>query len=322
MEQFCTKSYGTSGRLSQIQAIVSAGIIRPRQKRLVSASSFISVLRRPDQKPLPHGLSPDDIRLAANAAKLIERLGLQLYYAVVADRYRPEWELREKTRKLKSDIVRAQRLSGVTPGWWLQMDEGSPAWHANILFPLGGPKGPRLYAGLKRSALFDGDVLDVQEADGAAWFVSYCSEERAPQAKYVHGVGKLMPRKIGSHHNGEGGGNRVHLSLELEAFMREEGGLAKRRKVYRSRALPKCTKPVQYVEPVQIALPLAAPAIDIRALVENKRREIGLSQNELAARHLGMKQAGYSNAFVRRHDSPSPWVIRRALEFVGARISI
>lgn len=79
--------------------------------------------------------------------------------------------------------------------------------------------------------------------------------------------------------------------------------------------------PVRYVEPVQLGLPLAAPVVDIRALVESKRREIGLSQQELAGRHFGMKQAGYSNAFVRRHDRPSPWVISRALEFIGSRIA-
>jgi hypothetical protein len=74
--------------------------------------------------------------------------------------------------------------------------------------------------------------------------------------------------------------------------------------------------PIQITEPVQLALDLDAPVIDVRALVEETRVARGLTQREAGAL-IGYRQPGYSNAVVRRHDPLSVWSRNRALEFIG-----
>ncbi len=68
--------------------------------------------------------------------------------------------------------------------------------------------------------------------------------------------------------------------------------------------------------PVQLAMSFDVPPVPLLQLVEATRIERGLSQREAAAK-LGMKQPGYSNAVVRRHDRLGPWAMRRALEFLS-----
>ena len=77
---------------------------------------------------------------------------------------------------------------------------------------------------------------------------------------------------------------------------------------------------VQLVEPVQLALELAAPVIDLCALAEEKRQGEGIPQHLLANR-LGIRQSQYSNAVVRRHDKLSPWARNRLREFVADRLA-
>ena len=315
-EQFCTQNYGTVERLSEIQAIAKKGIIRQRILMPPPPTSLISVLRRPDRFNLPHGFSHGAITLAAQASKFFDNLGLPLFYAVVANRFLPEREVREMARKFKSDLVKEQRRTN-TPPWWLEMQEGSPAWHTNILFPLGGQKAQQRAEAIAHSPSFPGDTLNIQEAESGGWFVGYCSKERASEAKYVPGV-KMAPRLKGSHPNGDGGGDRLRVSDQFRTFLLA-GGVADWKRRYASRTLPKQEPPpaAVYIEPVQLALPIAAPVIDIRSAVEAKRLAIGMSQQALAAT-LGLKQPGYSNAFVRRHDRPGSWLINRAVEFIGS----
>lgn len=74
--------------------------------------------------------------------------------------------------------------------------------------------------------------------------------------------------------------------------------------------------PIQIAEPVQLALDLDAPVIDVRALIEETRVARGLTQKEAGAM-IGYGQPGYNNAIVRRHDPLSVWSRNRALEFIG-----
>lgn len=234
MKGFCTGDYGTSKRLTAIQAAVSKSLQTQKPTKLIRRPIHSSVIRHPEKISLPHGLSPDEIRLASEAGHMIEALGLPLFYAVLADQYGAERERRALVRELKSDIVQAQRESGVPP-FWLEMQEGRPAWHSNLLFPLGAGAG-RLVTRICRSKLYPGDLLDIQPANGSDWFVGYCSEERAPQARYLGGI--TMHRRLsGSHPNGGGGGDRVRVSKALEAEL-IAAGVDRWKKTYASRTLP------------------------------------------------------------------------------------
>jgi hypothetical protein len=172
-------------------------------------------------------------------------LDRRLWYAVVSDQYAEERSIRDRIRDFKSDLARAQKRSGLSACCWLEMLEGEPAVHSNILFPLDGPKAQRLIDGLLRSAKLPGDMLQIDqvtEADGAAWFVAYCAAERITQARYI-GVGKLAKRLPGSHPLGLGGGSRVRLSKALEAELLENGLVRPWRHSYAARSLPKPLEP-------------------------------------------------------------------------------
>jgi hypothetical protein len=240
VQVFCTLHYGTEERLAEAQAFV--------QKRLSDTARWnspepLSYTVVGDRKHIKHisrkaGLSVDEIKLASEAAHYIAGLGLPLWYAVVSDQYADERFIRNRIRDFKSDLVRAQRRSGLPACCWLEILEGRPAVHSNILFPLGGPKAERLIAGLLRSANFQGDELHISNAEGAGWFVAYCSKERVTQARFV-GVGSLKKRLRGSHPLGAGGGDRVRLSKALKDQLLEEGLMRPYRQHYAARSLPK-----------------------------------------------------------------------------------
>lgn len=76
-------------------------------------------------------------------------------------------------------------------------------------------------------------------------------------------------------------------------------------------------EPIQLVEPVQLALPIDAPPVDVIALVEAKRLTLQLPQHVVAHQIGGLKQSHYANA-LRRHDRFGPWRRNRALEWLRA----
>ena len=236
-QQFCTQNYGTVDRLAEAQAFVRKRLsARALWQSPVSLSYTVIGDRRIISRKA--GLSVDEIKLASEAAHYIAGLDLPLWYAVVSDQYADERFNRDRIRDFKSDIARAQHRSGLPACCWLEILEGRPAVHSNILFPLGGPKAQRLIAGLLRSENFPGDKLRIRKAKGASWFVAYCSKERVTQARYV-GVGRLAKRLPGSHPLGAGGGDRVRLSKALKDQLLEEGLMRPYRQHYAARSLPR-----------------------------------------------------------------------------------
>ena len=157
-QQFCTQNYGTVDRLAEAQAFVRKRLSARAlwQSPVPLSYSVIGDRRTISRKA---GLSVDEIKLASEAAHYIAGLDLPLWYAVVSDQYADERSIRDRIRDFKSDIARAQHRSGLPACCWLEILEGRPAVHSNILFPLGGPKAQRLIDGLLRSENFQGDEL-------------------------------------------------------------------------------------------------------------------------------------------------------------------
>ncbi len=133
------------------------------------------------------GLTGDEIRLASDAAKHLAGLGWPLYYAVVGNAFEPEQVTRERIRTFKSIVAKEQRRSGVARCLWLEMLEGEPGVHSNILFPLRGPGAKKKIYQIAASKQFPGDTLDIQPAKNPGGIIAYCSKERTPQARFVGG---------------------------------------------------------------------------------------------------------------------------------------
>ena len=242
VQEFCTQHYGTEERLAETQAFVQK---RLSERERWSGPEPLSYTVIGDRKTISRkaGLSVDEIKLASEAAHYIQGLDLPLWYVVVSDQYSTEESIRDLIRDVKSDIARAQNRSGLPACCWLEILEGRPAVHSNILFPLGGPKAQRLIEGLLRSKKFPGDTLRICRAEGVDWFVAYCSKERFTQARYV-GIGILKKRLPGSHPLGAGGGDRVRLSKALKDQLLEEDRIRPYRRSYAARSLRKAAVPV------------------------------------------------------------------------------
>jgi hypothetical protein len=193
------------------------------------------------------GLTGDEIRLASDAAHYLSAKRFPLFWAVVADAFLPERAMREQIRLFKQIVAKEQARAGLPGCFWVEMLEGKPAVHSNLLFPLKG-EGDRIAARMLESERFSGDMLDIQRTNARA-FVGYCAKERTPQARYVGGVGNLARRLKGSHPLGAGGGDRVRLSKALMG----ELGVIPHRRVYAARTLP----------PVAMAAPVILIELDL-----------------------------------------------------------
>jgi hypothetical protein len=167
LQQFCTQNYGTGQRLAEAQAYANKRLSEREAQSIAPALSYTVI---GDRRTISRkaGLSVDEIKLASEAAHYIAGLGLPLWYAVVSDQYADERFNRNRIRDFKSDIARAQHRSGLPACCWLEILEGRPAVHSNILFPLGGPKAQRLIDGLLRTENFQGDELNISTAKGAS----------------------------------------------------------------------------------------------------------------------------------------------------------
>lgn len=250
-ENFCFQNYGTKIRLDEVQAIVNTGLSFGSRKAPRPTPLNIGIINPVTAKTqvlsCSWGMTGPEIRLASSAAYFLSTFRLPLFYAVVSDKDVPEREAREAIRLFKTELAKEQGREyrrGELPmaPAYLEVLEGWTGVHSNILFPLRASRAVRWIPSMMLSPRFsvssNGRRLDIQRAAGWRWFVSYCSEERTPQAKYVGGVGALSPRKKGPHRLGDGGGDRVRLSEPVEETLIDRGEACPRRRAY-AKGLPK-----------------------------------------------------------------------------------
>jgi hypothetical protein len=127
------------------------------------------------------GLTGDEIRLASEAAHYLASLHLPLYWATVANHHAPERKLRELFRLFKSIIAKEQDRTGLPRCLYLEILEGRPTVHSNLLFPLRGRNTSKIVNRMMASERFPGDTLDIRPADSANAFVACHAKERTPQ---------------------------------------------------------------------------------------------------------------------------------------------
>ena len=289
------------------------------------------------QTSRPHGMSNAELRRASEAAHIMAKTRGTLNYTVVSQHGMSEAVIRNLASEFKREVVKAQEGAGNSK-YWLEMLEGEPTVHANLLFTLNPTAAARLIARLSGSQYFPGDTLHWQSGYDANGFVSYCSKERTPQAKYIGGI-TMTPRRPGSHPLGAGGGDRVRLSKALQDRGEAMNVIQPYQRTYAKRGLENAVLVRQVindaafaavcaseklivvreplvVSPQQLWLPLGPPVRDLYQQGEAKRLALGLSQRAVALR-LGVNQPQYSNCAIRRHGRFSPWVSNRAREFVA-----
>lgn len=285
--------------------------------------SSLVVKGKRKRSALSHGISPTERTTLDTATHFLsQQFGKQNVYVCVEAHHADERQGRELFRKVKSDICQLQGRAGF-PKWHVELLEAKNGVHSNIICCL-----PVSYAKRLKDYSY-GPQLSVSAVYDMTGLRNYLLKESTPQAVYGTGI----RRQKGSHPLGEGGGDRLRLSKALREDMISGGLLSPNLvRTYASRSLSKPLKPIPIAdveavvaatlapsaaEPSQLLLPLEAPTFDIRAAVEAKRIEHGLTQAEAGAL-IGYRQPGYSNALVRRHDPLSPWARNRALAWLSA----
>jgi hypothetical protein len=318
LHEFCTETDGADqephDKGQELECVRFSGLAAGEPGSITRGSPSYTVVR-----PIScsWGMTGTEIKLASEAAHWMQRLQMPMWYAVLADQHRPERELRGLVRELKSDIVQAKRETH-GPAYWLEMAEGEPAYHANLIFPLGGRAPKRLIERIARSKLFPGDLLDIQAAPDVQGIIAYCAKERTPQAKFVGGM-KLAKRLPGSHQLGAGGGDRVGLSKALKADMISAGVIQPFRRIYASRGLPALPEPLPvatapswsidakgqfslFGQPSEIKLDTfwsGRMTPTVASEIETRRKALGWTQQELADA-VGISRPQITNALAGR----------------------
>jgi hypothetical protein len=277
-------------------------------------SPSISVIDAPPRTARNYGLSHLELEWLSAAVHYLRR-----WPSVRVDleaHGEPELVVRTLSRKLKSDLALYQKRAGFRRVLWFEVWEGKPNVHAHIVaaMPSADAVG-RLIERLYASSIYGPNICAQPIHDWRGTF-TYLAKEATPQAWGK--ANKSFHRVLKANRGKPVSGDRVKTSGALEAAIVKGGKVQPRTRTYAK--LPPPPKPEAPIQPIQLALPIAAPPAPFLHLVEVTRKELGLSQREVAQR-LGIRQPQYSNSIVRGHDKLGPWAMNRAREFVAHRLA-
>jgi hypothetical protein len=209
---------------------------KPKKRLSERASRTVLVIDARPRTACSHGLGPSELRWPGEGMGYLKRQGAGSFVTVEAYA-KTEREARALFRKVKSDIALRQRRAGARRVLWLEILEGEPAVHSHIVAAFHSQAEVEGTAdSLNRSSVY-GETVFAEPVSDWAGLTGYLAGEATPQAWFA--AGKSFPRVAGSHRLGEGGGDRVRLSPDLEAALLRAGRVEPRKRTYAARALPK-----------------------------------------------------------------------------------
>lgn len=279
--------------------------------------------RLPTRTVAPHGVTGPELERLSGAGHMMQKHLIKSGFGDLWYLTTDKGLSRDKIAEIQKRISRLQRDGGFY-GYSAWIFETRPKLHARFVF-IGDTT---IIKKLRRSAL--GPMITIKPVyDLGGLLRKYHAKERTPQAGY--GRERPYGGRIEGSHRLEGGGDRVHLSRELERDAIEAGLVepwihanAKRkadRKEYRKRPLTaRATKlsgqillfldmkPVARLQAFGGCL--VPPAV--AAEIEFRRKQRGLSQRQLGAT-IGVSQEQLANA-IRGHDPISAVVVNRLRE--------
>jgi hypothetical protein len=271
-----------------------------------------------------NGMSGDERKMLTEAIHRMRRAGRSLIHITVEAHDASEHEVRRRIARVKADFGQIQVRAG-DPRHMVEVLESSPNVHAHITGPT--PKGHRpehIIVRLKRSKVY-GDGIEGGAVYDAAGLVNYLCKEATTQARYA--ACNSFRRNKGSHKLGDGGGDRVRLSKQLEADLLGEGIIERRTRTYRKRLkppsrdlveahqlllFPQLGKPVSRIH--DFSRGIAPPTVSLELEFHRKRR--GLTQAQLASL-IGISRPQLAN-FTAGRFGLAPWPAARLREALAA----
>ncbi len=273
-----------------------------------------------------NGMSTAERKRLAEAVHSMRRGGRSLMWLTVEAHGATEHEARQRSDRVKSDFGQIQVRAG-DKRYYVEVLEGEPTVHSHIIGATpSGSKPHEIVERLKQSRVY-GDNLEGGPVTDAAGLVDYLSKEATPQAHYA--ACRSFTRNKGPHKLGDGGGDRVRLSRQLDADLLRKGLVERRRRTYRKHGLkpppralvegetqlplfPHLAKPVSRVH--EFGHGTAPPAVALE--IEFHRRRLGLTQTELA-RRAGISQPQLANVIAGRFGLAA-WPAARLREALAA----
>lgn len=300
------------------------------QKGLSDGAPGSSLVRdAPIRTACPSGLSHLELPWLTEGMTYLQRQGSGVFVTVQAYG-RPERIVRDLARKAKAHLTTYQARAGMKRRLWLEVLESKPEVHTHIVAPF-----PSLAAAAKAIETLNGSSLflsyganTLMAVPVTAWnkLTKYLAGEATPQAWFA--AGRSFTRVKGSHPLGEGGGDRVRVSRDLDAALVRSGNIEPRKRSYALRSLPKPPKTIQAGE-TQLSLfphldkPISrlkdfnagvAPAA-VRAEIRFRLRRRGWTQDELA-RRTNMSRPQITN-FLQGRFGTTNWHVQRIREALG-----
>ncbi len=179
-------------------------------------------------------MSAAERKWLAEATHYMRRGGRSLIHLTVEAHDATEYEVRRLFDKVKADIGQMLIRAG-DRRYLIEVLEGTGSVHSHIIAPTPGScRTKEIIERLKRSSVY-GDNLEGSVVTNLPGLVKYLSKEATPEAHYA--ACRSFRRLGGSHKLGEGGGDRVRLSRQLEDDLIDEGIVERRRRTYRNRGL-------------------------------------------------------------------------------------
>lgn len=286
----------------------------------------------------PHGLSHHELPWHTEGMRYLRRQGPAAHVTVEPIDGLPERAQRKLFREVKNRLALFQRREKMRRVLIHEVLESDPSPHSHIVAAMPDREAWKRLTECFYNAAFYRHVLveDVWDWDG---LTTYLAGEATPQAWKK--AGRSFPRVKGPHPLGEGGGDRVRQSKDLEDALLRSGRVMPRLRTYAARSLP----PV-HVAPILLdlsaglfgtALPITPPPR--RLLVPVKREKLivpdqmtlgldtqpdvidimmGLAPTHAGiAQHLGLSRQ-QTTAIINRQFGASRPVVRRVLELARA----
>ena len=276
-----------------------------------------------------NGLSKAEVILAGDALHFLRETRRPLVWLVLEAHDEGEQVARWLADRVKADIGQMQRRSGA-PRYVLELLEGACEVHSNIIAPV--PRGlaaRSLIERVERSGVY-GDHAKGQLVRDVDGLMGYLRKEATPEAHFAFGY--RFRREKGSHPLGEGGGDRVRLSRDLEHAMLATGRMQPRTRTYRKRGLVQTPEPIK--RPVEVVAAGQLDLFDLRPVsrlhdfahghvppavcleIEFRRKRAGMTQRQLA-RRAGISQPQLANIVAGRFGLTA-WSASRLREALAA----
>lgn len=200
----------------------------------VKGESYPPSATEPNRTVSEHqnGLSVKETQIISAALNYMA--GFPLIGVDIAPHSKSETEARDIIRDVRSRLVQWLRRHGM-PAYWLDVLEAKVGVHSHLIMPVPSRRaGLELIQSIKAWKFDQGDVRGktIYDLNGAQ---NYLLKESTTQAWWA--ASKAYRRDKGSHKLGIGGGDRVHLSKDLEVDLVGSGRIENRTKTYVSRAL-------------------------------------------------------------------------------------